>query len=113
MGVHGWNADQSVQKFHELSKNGFLTKILAKHSLFGWLARWVYGSIYDTESLKPALQTAYTYKSLFELRLGESQPNPLTKVAVTTTVNSECKLFANYDCMDSKSHLNSDTDRCK
>jgi len=110
MGVHKWNADKCIQKFRALCEGGFSVKWFTKTTGIGWLARWLRGSIYETGPLERALQKAYPSKGLFGLRRGtEGRLCNLARVAVTTTVNSECKLFANYNCGNSKYYLNSET----
>lgn len=111
LGVHRWDADQCIAKFRDLCHNGFKTNPLTKSMYFGWISRWLHGSIYETKALESSMKAVYGSERLFGLHRGTGDKlNTLTRVAVTTTVNSECKLFANYNCGDTKDHLNSNTD---
>jgi hypothetical protein len=65
---------------------------------FGWISRWLYGSIYNTATLEKALQTRFPEKDLFGLRVDNSHVlRHCPRVAITTTTESRCKLFTNYN----------------
>lgn len=74
-------------------------------SYLGWVARCYYGSIYETEAMEKALQTAFAEKppnmAVFGITNG-------TRVAVTTTAGEETHLIANYDRGGSNGYMNSE-----
>src|ERR1700760_700178 len=70
IGIHGWNAATCITKFREICKNGLSAKWLTKSWAFGFLARWVRGSIYSTDELETALKNAYPDECFFGLHAG-------------------------------------------
>lgn len=100
IGIHRWDTEQCTAKFHEICRSGFITRTLAKTPLIGWISRWIQGSIYDTTALESSLRKAYPEYDLFGLSASSPQDGNLLhrpRVAVTTTVGSDCKLFTNYN----------------
>lgn len=100
IGVHRWNTEQCIAKFHEICRSGFSERILAKVPVIGWVSRWIQGSIYDTTAFERSLSKAYPKYNLFGLSPGSPLDGNLLhrpRVAVTTTVSSDCKLFTNYN----------------
>jgi hypothetical protein len=119
IGVHAWDADTCISKFRQLSTDGLSEKWLTKSWGIGLLARWFRGSIYQTAPLEKALKNAFPDENLFGLhagpytvksRLGTHKRNRLQhtpRIAITTTVESEGKVFANYNSGGLKNYLKS------
>jgi hypothetical protein len=63
------------------------------------------GSIYQSGAIENALRSAYKPEELFGLRNVEQVSSTWPRVAVTTTVESNCWLLANYNQGDSKRYL--------
>ncbi|KAK3349748.1 acyl transferase/acyl hydrolase/lysophospholipase [Lasiosphaeria hispida] len=105
LGVQGRTVPDCIERFRTFARTGFKEKTFTKGKLgLGWLARMVRTSIYHTEPLEVAMHTAF--------RPAFNQPvfglqNPC-RVAVTTTVNKELKLIANYNRGGKGRYLNSD-----
>ena len=110
IGVHGWDADTCISKFRFINTTGLSSKLLTKTWLFGVVARWVRGSIYESGPLERALRLAYQEELLFGLRpASKSHSQNTPRVAITTTVQSERKLFTNYNCGGTRNYLKSNS----
>lgn len=99
LGEHKWSVEECAKKYEELAHTGLVPKTGTKVWGFGWVARWFRHSIYHSKHLQSALTTAYgETRQLFGLVLGESCPatRNVPRVAVTTTVDRDLKLFTNY-----------------
>jgi hypothetical protein len=86
-----------------LSKKIFgAPKFIAKTIGVGLIARWLYKSIYDSKIVEDALKSAFSNDCcLFGISRDRDDNTDANlnfpSVAVTTTVNRECKLFTNYN----------------
>jgi hypothetical protein len=73
-----------------------------------YLSIWLSGSIYDSDTIKNSLDNAYKREKLFGLRNVENVcSSSWPRVAVTTTVETDRWLLANYNQGDSKRYLKS------
>jgi hypothetical protein len=103
IGVHRWSTETCIEKFNEICRSGFKVNFLASIPVIGPVAGWLHGSIYDTTRLEEALETAFSDNRFFGRCPSVAQdknPSQLPiwpRVAVTATVDTECKLFANYN----------------
>ncbi|OCL06980.1 hypothetical protein AOQ84DRAFT_295988 [Glonium stellatum] len=99
IGIHRWNAENCIKKFHEICNTGFSPKFLTTVFGLGPVFRWIRGCIYDTSVFEQTLQRAFPLKTFFGLLPAQIQGTGLLhcpRVAITTTVGSESKLFTNY-----------------
>lgn len=101
LGVHSLSIDECMRRYRTLCDTGFESKALTKSAWLGWLASWFVESIYKTEPFESALRTLFGRKRLFGHRGNSS------RVAVTTTVDTKCRLLANYNWGDGKRYLDS------
>ncbi|KAK3936131.1 hypothetical protein QBC46DRAFT_367088 [Diplogelasinospora grovesii] len=101
LGVHNLSVEQCILHFKRLCQNGFRQRLLSKTRLIGWFVRLFVPSIYETEPLEESMKHIFREKQLFGHRENAS------RVAVTTTVDSEFRLLANYNWGDGKRYLNS------
>jgi hypothetical protein len=66
----------------------------------GSLATWYHGSIYDSAALQQSLEEILSSSRIFYGLSPFMSPNGnlhhCPRVAITTTVETECRLFANY-----------------
>lgn len=104
IGVHRWSTETCIEKFKEICHSGFKKNFLASIPVIGpFSSRWLYGSVYDTTRFEEVLKTAFSDELFFGTCTFVAQdrnPSQLPiwpRVAVTTTVDTECKLFANYN----------------
>lgn len=108
LGVHKLSASTVTGRFRAICTSGFKNKTLTKSKYVGWLARYFRGSIYKSDIFEEALKSAYGSVELFGLRNETHQrPQHLARVAVTTTVDTECRLLTNYRWGDDKTYLGS------
>lgn len=94
IGDHNWTSRTCMEKFEHITQNGLEAKMLTKNWVFGWIARYFRDSIYSSAPLEKVLQEEYGDHLLFGL--DATRQSQTTRVAVTTTVHTECKLFTNY-----------------
>src|SRR5689334_11596462 len=93
-----------MSSFRSICSKGFNNKFLTKTWGFGWLARWVRSSIYLSKDMETALENAFstgTPKQVFGM---ENH----CRAAVTTTVDKDCYLVANYHRGGTGTYLNSE-----
>jgi hypothetical protein len=104
LGIQNHTAKDCTSKFRSICRDGFKNKFLTKTWGLGWLARWVRSSIYLTADMDKALLEAF----------GKSSPTQVfgmknhCRVAVTTTVDKDCNLIANYNRGGDDRYLNSE-----
>ncbi|KAK2801411.1 hypothetical protein FQN51_005305 [Onygenales sp. PD_10] len=99
MGSHCWSADSCIKKFMDLCATSFIPKTLTKSKYLGKFARLFRSSIYKTGPLEDSLNQAFAHQDMFGLRPPNHFPlRHCPRVAVTATVESRPKLFANYNC---------------
>lgn len=106
IGQHNWDTSTCIAQYHYIVANGFEEKLFTKSRILGWIARWFRESIYVTKNLEDSLRAAYGSRNFFGLLPKQGFPHS-TRVAVTTTVDSEPKLIANYNSGDKNEYLNS------
>lgn len=104
LGIHNLSVEHCIVRFKSFCKKGFEDRLLTKSYWFGWFVRLFVNSIYKTEPLEEAMKEILRVKRLFGYRSNAS------RVAVTTTVDSNCHLLANYNWGDGKRYLNSNID---
>ncbi|RDW63044.1 patatin-like phospholipase family protein [Aspergillus mulundensis] len=99
LGVHRWSVGDCIAKFRNICASGFVANGLANT----WAIRWVYRmfqrSIYKTIPLETSLRKAYPDQGFFGLSPASPSVRDVVhqpRVAVTTTVGTECRLIANY-----------------
>lgn len=95
-----------IRLFRDITSNGFVNKTGTNSAVVGWVARYFRGSIYKTESIEAALESAFSGRepaNLFGISSGQQ-----TKVAVTTTVGDHCYLIANNDRGGSGDYIHSE-----
>ena len=106
LGAHNWSAEKCVETYKTLIQNGLQANLLTKSWFFGWIARFFRESIYSTPALEEALKAAYGQnQELFSLE--PTTHNHITRVAVTTTVETGRKIIANYRRGGSEEYLDS------
>ncbi|OCL10312.1 FabD/lysophospholipase-like protein [Glonium stellatum] len=99
LGAQKWDSGTCIDKFQALCQRGFLKKFLMTTRGVGVVSRWLRGSIYDSAVLEKALQAVFPDENFFGLRIDAAQKLlHCPRVAITTTVESQCKLFTNYNC---------------
>ncbi|KAI1388650.1 uncharacterized protein F4822DRAFT_437371 [Hypoxylon trugodes] len=101
LGAHNFGVQECTLQFKRFFQMALESKFLTK-SLFGPIARLITSSIYKTEPLEAAMKDTFGTQRLF----GHYGNTP--RVAVTTTVNSDSRLLANYHWGDERRYLNSD-----
>jgi hypothetical protein len=95
-----------MEKFKAVCKTGFSLRFWA--GLSHLLSIWFSGFIYDSDTIESALCGAYKLENLFGLGNVEHVcSSSWPRVAVTTTVETDCWLLANYNQGDSKRYLKS------
>jgi hypothetical protein len=105
VGKHQWTVKRCISKYEYICEAGLDAKLLTKSWMFGWIARWFRESIYLSDALENALMKAYGEKELFSL--STMSHGHTTRVAVTTTVHTDRKLFTNYKRGGSGEYLDS------
>lgn len=105
LGQDKLSATQCIEKFKTICKTGFQLRAWA--GLWRVLSIWFSGSIYQSDAIENALRGAYKPEELFGLRNIEQVSSSWPRVAVTTTVETDCWLLANYNQGDSKRYLKS------
>ena len=106
LGQDKLSATQCIEKFKAVCKTGFALRFWAELSQA--LSIWFSGSIYDSDTIESSLRGAYKPEKLFGLRNVEHVcSSSWPRVAVTTTVETDCWLLANYNQGDSKRYLKS------
>jgi len=101
LGTHNFTASYCLEKYKTICEKGLVSKPLTKTYFIGFFARFFTSSIYKTEPLEAALQDVYGRKKLFGYQ------GNATRVAITTTVDADTRLFANFNSGDGKAYLNS------
>lgn len=101
LGVHNLSTEECILRFKYLCGEGFHQRAFTKNSWIAWFVRMFAASIYKTDPLEESLRRNSGAKLLFGHRGNAS------RVAVTTTVNSESRLLANYNWGDGERYLNS------
>jgi len=104
IGIQDLSAGACLNRFHEFTRTGFTKKWMNKTKLFSPLGRFIRSSTYSTPELERAFQTAFrpnTTQDVFGIQNSR-------RVAVTTTVNNELRLIANYNRGDANRYLQSD-----
>lgn len=101
LGIHNFSVQECIQHFKSVCRDGFKPNLLMD-SCLRWLATLFCRPVYKTEPLEKALKSILGSKRLFGHR------NNACRVAVTTTVDKENRLIANYNWGDRKRYLNSD-----
>ncbi|KAL4987485.1 hypothetical protein BDW68DRAFT_177857 [Aspergillus falconensis] len=112
LGSHRWTLDTCIAKFNDICRSAFVPNFLTTVRGLGWISRWIYGSIYITPPLEHSLMEAYSSQGVFGLLPAAPQHGGVIhqpRVAVTTTVGTDCKLIANYNAGSSgaSDYLNS------
>jgi hypothetical protein len=69
--------------------------------VINWFAKFFVSSIYETEPLDEGLKEAFGSKQLF------GHQGDGSRVAVTTTVNAECRLLTSFNWGDGNRYLDS------
>ena len=106
LGQDKLSATQCIEKFKAVCKTGFAPRFLA--GLWQFLSICFSGSIYDSGTIERALRGAYKPGMLYGLGNVEHVcSSSWPRVAVTTTVDNDCWLLANYNQGDSKRYLKS------
>jgi hypothetical protein len=104
LGIHNLSVEDCIMRFKSFCRKGFEDRLLAKSYWFGWFVRLFVNSIYKTGPLEEAMKQILRVKRLFGYHGNAS------RVAVTTTVDSDCHLLASYNWGDGKRYLNSNID---
>jgi hypothetical protein len=113
LGHYKWSTAECIRKFHAICKNGFDKKWLSKAWWrVGNFVRYMRNSIYATDTIEDVLKTSYgedALSTLYGLRTSSRRDVPSTtvRVAVTTSVNKNLRLFANYNWGEGEVYLNS------
>jgi hypothetical protein len=100
IGEHMWPLSRCIEKYEALAKTSFDSKFLTTVCGIGWLARLFRYSIYTSTGIEGALKAAYGQdRELFGMKVvgTPSSVKHLPRVAVTTTVDQDLKIFANYN----------------
>ncbi|MCJ1466187.1 hypothetical protein MMC07_004806 [Pseudocyphellaria aurata] len=109
IGINRWDLVTCLQTLKNLTKAIFKEKPFAKAWGIGWVSRLLYESIYDTKRLESHLQTIFSSKPFFGISRNESATAGSgvshTRIAITTTVDTSCRLFTNYQVHDEESSL--------
>jgi hypothetical protein len=110
LGQHKWSIDKCISKYEDITRTGFDAKSMTKWWGIGWVARWFRQSIYLSKPFETALSAAFGKdRQLFGLTISENckSTRNLPRVVVTTTVDKDLKVFANYDRGGSGDYLTS------
>ena len=110
LGEHQWSLDRCMESYETLSRDGLDSRLATKWWGIGWVARMFRDSIYAPEALETALQKAFgTEHEMYSLKTINAPSNTkhLPRVAVTTTVDEELKVFTNYDMGGTDDYLGS------
>jgi hypothetical protein len=110
IGEHMWPLSRCIEKYEALAKTSFDSKFLSRVCGISWLARLFSYSIYTSTGIEGALKAAYGQdRELFSMKVvgTPSSVKHLPRVAVTTTVDQDLKIFANYNRGGAKIYLDS------
>lgn len=101
LGVNKFTVDQCLEKYKRICQTGLENKWFTKTRGIGFFARLFTSSIYQTEPLERSLREVFGSKLLFGLE------GNATRVVITTTVEKDGRLLANYNWGDEKNYLDS------
>ncbi|KAF3315440.1 hypothetical protein TWF173_003360 [Orbilia oligospora] len=103
IGSRGFSATECLKRFKVICEKGFVSKLGTKTLGLQLIMRWFYKSVYDKDEYKKALEQQYGGDNslvMFGLRNH-------CHVAVTTTVELDSYLIANYHTGDGKKYIDS------
>lgn len=103
VGVQGRSATNCVPLYRSICRQGFKPKTFTKAPGLSWLARWVRGSIYQSNAMEFELDQAFESggrNRSFVFGIANH-----ARVAITTTVGDDGRLIANYNRGDSERYI--------
>lgn len=107
--MNRWDLVKCLHKFKDLTKAIFTEKIFAKTWALGWCFRLFYESIDDTNTLEGSLQSIFSTKPFFGISRNDSSTVDSklnhARIAITTTVGTNFRLFTNYQVNDEEPEL--------
>lgn len=107
--MNKWDLVTCLRELKDSTKAIFKEKLFAKTWGIGWVFRSFYEAIYDTKTLESSLQSIFSSKPFFGISRNDSATVGShvnhTRIAITTTVDTNCRLFTNYQANDEESEL--------
>lgn len=107
--MNKWDLVTCLYKLKDLTKTVFKEKPFAKAWGLGWVFRFFYGSIYDTNILESSLQSIFSSKPFFGISRNDAASADSSvnhpSIAITTTVDTDYRLFTNYQANGEGSNL--------